>query len=125
MSRQVVRTENAPGAVGPYAQGIIANGFIFTAGQTGLIPGTKTLPEGVAEQTRQVLNNIKGILEAAGTSMDKIVKTTVYLQDIKDFATMNEVYASFFSGDPPARTTVEVAALPLGALVEIEAVALI
>jgi 2-iminobutanoate/2-iminopropanoate deaminase len=125
MSRQVVRTENAPGAVGPYSQGIIANGFIFTAGQTGLIPGTKTLPEGVSEQTRQVLNNIKGILEAAGTGMDRIVKTTVYLQDIKDFATMNEVYASFFPGDPPARTTVEVAALPLGALVEIEAIALL
>jgi 2-iminobutanoate/2-iminopropanoate deaminase len=125
MSRQVVRTENAPGAVGPYSQGIIANGFIFTAGQTGLIPGTKTLPESVAEQTRQVLNNIKGILEAAGTGMDRIVKTTVYLQDIKDFATMNDVYASFFPGDPPARTTVEVAALPLGALVEIEAVALV
>jgi 2-iminobutanoate/2-iminopropanoate deaminase len=125
MTRQVVRTENAPGAVGPYSQGIIANGFIFTAGQIGLIPSTKTLPEGVAEQTRQVLNNIKGILEAAGTGMERIVKTTVYLQDIKDFAAMNEVYASFFSSDPPARSTVEVAALPMGALVEIEAVALV
>jgi 2-iminobutanoate/2-iminopropanoate deaminase len=125
MSRQVVRTENAPSAVGPYSQGIIANGFIFTAGQTGLLPGTKTLPEGVAEQTRQTLHNIKSILEAVGTTMDKIVKTTVYLQNMADFATMNEVYASFFPSDPPARTTVEVAALPLGALVEIEAVALL
>ncbi len=125
MSRQVVQTDNAPSAVGPYSQGIIANGFIFTAGQTGMIPGTKTLPEGVAEQTRQTLNNIKGILEAAGTRLDRIVKTTVYLQNIQDFAAMNEVYASFFPGDPPARTTVEVAALPLGALVEIEAVALV
>jgi 2-iminobutanoate/2-iminopropanoate deaminase len=123
MSRQIVQTTNAPGAIGPYSQGIISGGFVFTAGQTGVIPGTKTLPEGVVEQTRQTLQNVQGILEAAGTSMANVVKTTVYLQDIRDFAAMNEVYATFFPNDPPARTTIQVAALPLGALVEIEAVA--
>jgi len=126
MSRQVVRTDHAPAAVGPYSQGIIANGFIFVAGQGGLVPGTKTPIEGgIQAQTRQTFENIKAILEAAGTSLENVVKMNVYLTDIGDFAAMNEVYASFFSADPPARTTVQVAKLPLGLIVEIEATALV
>ncbi|MBK8031464.1 MAG: RidA family protein [Chloroflexi bacterium] len=125
MSREVVKTPNAPGAVGPYSQAIIANGFVFTAGQTGMVPGTKELPAGVEAQTRQVLENLKAILTAAGTGLDRVVKTTVFLQNMGDFATMNAIYAEYFPNDPPARSTVEVAKLPIGALVEIEAVALV
>ena len=125
MSREVVKTPNAPGAVGPYSQAIIANGFVFTAGQTGTIPGTRELAAGVEGQTRQVLENIKAILTAAGTGLDRVVKTTVFLQNMGDFATMNAIYAEYFPNDPPARSTVEVAKLPIGALVEIEAVALV
>ena len=125
MSREVIHTDHAPAAAGPYSQGIIANGFIFVAGQGGIVPGTKTPAEGgVQAQTRQTFENIKGILEAAGSSLDKVVKMNVYLTDINDFAAMNEVYASFFTADPPARTTVQVAKLPLGLIVEIEAIAL-
>ncbi|MBN8637342.1 MAG: reactive intermediate/imine deaminase [Anaerolineae bacterium] len=125
MSREVVKTPNAPGAVGPYSQAIIANGFIFTAGQTGTIPGTRDLAAGVEGQTRQVLENVKAILTAAGSGMDRVVKTTVFLQNMGDFATMNAIYAEYFPNDPPARSTVEVAKLPIGALVEIEAIALV
>jgi 2-iminobutanoate/2-iminopropanoate deaminase len=126
MSREVVRTDHAPAAAGPYSQGIIANGFIFVAGQGGIVPGTKTPIEGgIQAQTRQTFENIKAILEAAGTSLDKVVKMNVYLTDIGDFAAMNEIYASFFGAEPPARTTVQVAKLPLGLIVEIEATALI
>ena len=126
MSREVVRTDHAPAAAGPYSQGIIANGFIFVAGQGGIVPGTKTPIEGgIQAQTRQTFENIKAILEAAGTSLDKVVKMNVYLTDIGDFAAMNEIYASFFGAEPPARTTVQVAKLPLGLIVEIEATALV
>ncbi|MEO8392726.1 MAG: RidA family protein [Chloroflexota bacterium] len=126
MSREVVRTDHAPAAAGPYSQGIIANGFVFVAGQGGIVPGTKTPIEGgIQAQTRQTFENIKAILEAAGTSLDKVVKMNVYLTDIGDFAAMNEVYASFFGAEPPARTTVQVAKLPLGLIVEIEATALV
>ncbi|MBZ0287788.1 MAG: RidA family protein, partial [Anaerolineae bacterium] len=115
-----------PAAVGPYSQAIKINGLVFTAGQVGLIPGTKTLTEGGIEgQTRQVLNNLKAVLEAAGSSLDKVVKTTVFLQSMDDFAAMNAIYATYFSAEPPARSTVEVSRLPVGALVEIEAVALL
>jgi 2-iminobutanoate/2-iminopropanoate deaminase len=125
MSRQAVHTDHAPAAIGPYSQGIIANGFVYTAGQAALVPGTKSLRDGgIREQTQQTLDNLKAILEAAGTSMDKVVKTTVFMVDLKEFAAMNEVYATYFSATPPARSTVQVAALPLGALVEIEVVAL-
>ncbi len=126
MSREVVRTDHAPAAAGPYSQGIIANGFVFVAGQGGIVPGTKTPIEGgIQAQTRQVFENIKAILEAAGSSLDKVVKMNVYLTDIGDFAAMNEVYASFFGAEPPARTTVQVAKLPMGLIVEIEAMALV
>ena len=125
-NRQVVSTDQAPAAVGPYSQAIIANGFVYTAGQGGLIPGTKTIVEGgVAAQTHQVFANIKAILEAAGSSLDQVVKTTVFLTDIKDFAEMNAVYATYFGSEPPARSTVEVSNLPMGIVVEIETVALV
>ncbi len=124
MPKQVVATENAPAAVGAYSQGIIANGFVFTAGQIPLIPGTSSLRDGGIEaQTRQSMNNVKGVLEAAGSGLHKVVKTTVFLADIADFAAFNAVYAEFFPSEPPARSTVQAGGLPVGALVEIEAVA--
>ncbi len=124
MPKQVISTDNAPAAVGAYSQGIIANGFVFTAGQIPLIPGTSSLREGgIAAQTRQSMNNVKGVLEAAGSSLDKVVKTTVFLADINDFAAFNAVYAEFFPINPPARSTVQAGGLPVGALVEIEALA--
>ena len=128
MSREVVRTTAAPepyqGA--PYSQAIRANGFVFVAGQLGLEPGGSGPVEGGIEaQTEQALANLTAILEAAGSSLASIVKTTVFLQHLDDFAGMNEVYARRFGEDPPARSTIEVAKLPSGALVEIEAIALI
>lgn len=125
MSKQVIHTDKAPAAVGPYSQATAANGMVFTAGQVALIPGTKDIAEGgIKAQTHQALNNLKAVLEASGSSLDKVLKVTVFLQDMDDFAAMNEVFATFFDEDPPARSAVEVARLPLGALVEIEAVAL-
>ncbi len=126
MSQQVISTSSAPAAVGAYSQGIIANGFIFTAGQIPLIPGSSALREGgIGAQTRQSLNNIQAVLEAAGSSMDKVVKTTVFLADINDFAAFNAVYGEFFPDNPPARSTIQAGGLPVGALVEIEAIALL
>lgn len=126
MPKQVISTDNAPAAVGAYSQGIIANGFVFTAGQIPLIPGTSDLRDGgIQAQTRQSLNNVKGVLEAAGSGMDKVVKTTVFLADINDFAEFNAVYSEFFPENPPARSTVGAGGLPVGALVEIEALALL
>lgn len=123
-ARKVVATENAPAAVGPYSQAIRAGDFIFTAGQLGLDPGTGKLVEGGVEaQTRQALTNLRAVLEAGGSSLDRVAKVTVFLQDINDFKAVNGVYAQFFTQDPPARSAVQVAALPLGGLVEIEAVA--
>lgn len=125
-SKTVITTSNAPAAVGPYSQGIKTESFVYTAGQLGLDPATKTLVEGGIEaQTRQTLENLKGILEAAGSSLDKAVKTTVYLRNMEDFALMNGVYATYFTSQPPARSTLAASGLPLGALVEIEIVALL
>lgn len=124
MSREVIATTKAPAAVGPYSQAIKANGFVFTAGQLGLDPATGKLVEGdVTDQARQALKNLQAILEAAGSSLEQVVKVTVFLKDINDFKRVNEVYAEFFQANPPARSAVQVAALPLGGLVEIEAVA--
>jgi len=126
MKRQVIATEGAPAAVGPYSQAIQIGDLVFTAGQIGIDPQAKRLVEGGIEaQTRQTLNNLKAILEAAGTSMAHAVKVTVYLQDIQDFKAMNEVYAEFFPAAPPARAAAQVAALPLGAMVMIDTVAAI
>ena len=126
MPKQVVATNNAPAAVGAYSQGIIANGFVYTAGQIPLVPETKQIVAGgIKEQTRQSLENIKGVLEAAGTTMANVVKTTVFLADINDFADFNAVYGEYFPQNPPARSAVQAAALPLGVRIEIEAVALL
>lgn len=126
MTKTVIHTDKAPGAVGPYSQAIVANGMVFTAGQVPLVPGTRSLVEGgIQEQTRQALQNVKAVLEAAGTSLDKVVKTTVFLSDMNNFAAMNEVYATFFPNNPPARSAVQVARLPLDAMVEIETIALL
>lgn len=126
MKREVIATKKAPAAVGPYSQAIRVGDFVFTAGQLALDPATGKLVEGaIEEQTRQVLRNIAAVLEAAGSSLDKVVKTTVFLQDMGDFKAMNGVYGGFFSNEPPGRSTVEVANLPLGALVEIDAIAIV
>jgi len=124
MTRASIATDKAPGAVGPYSQGIIANNMVFTAGQIPIDPATGRLVEGdIQAQTRQVLLNVKAVLEAAGTSLASVVKTTVFLTDMGQFKAMNQVYAEFFPGTPPARSAIQVGALPLGADVEIEAVA--
>jgi 2-iminobutanoate/2-iminopropanoate deaminase len=124
MDGRVVATEKAPAAVGPYSQAIVAGGFVFTAGQVALVPGEGRLVDGgVTEQTEQVLTNLEAVLAAAGSSLAKVVKTTVFLVDMADFAAMNEVYARRFGEARPARSTVAVSALPRGAIVEIDAVA--
>ena len=124
MAKTVIATTHAPGAIGPYSQAIKTNGLIFASGQIGLVPATGELVQGgVEEQGRQALTNIKNVLEAAGANLDKVVKTTVFLKDINDFTAMNKVYAEFFSADCPARSAVQVAALPKNALVEIEVIA--
>jgi 2-iminobutanoate/2-iminopropanoate deaminase len=127
MSKQVVRTDAAPGPFqgAPYSQAISANGFVFVAGQLGLLPGgSAPVPGGIGAQTEQALQNLARILEAAGSSLAEIVKTSVFLQSLDDFGGMNEVYARHFGEQPPARSTFEVARLPSGALVEIEAIAI-
>ena len=123
--KKVVATKNAPGPVGPYSQAVIAGGLVFTAGQAGLDPQTgKVVAGGCAAQTAQTLKNLEAVLEAAGSGLDRAIKATVFLADLTDFALMNEVYKGFFKENPPARSTVQVARLPLDALVEIELVAL-
>jgi 2-iminobutanoate/2-iminopropanoate deaminase len=125
MDRRVIATASAPQAIGPYSQGVAAKGLVFTAGQIGLVPGTRTLVQGgVGEQTERVLRNLQAVLEAAGSNLDRVVKTTVYLRSMSDFPAMNDVYGRFFQEGSPARSTVAVAGLPMDALVEIDAVAL-
>ena len=125
MERQAIRTDAAPKAIGPYEQAIRIDGFVFTAGQIPIDPTSGNLVAGgIAEQTRQVLENLKAVLEAAGSSIDRVVKATVFLKNMADFAAMNDVYAEYFAGAKPARSTVAVAELPKGALVEIDLVAL-
>jgi 2-iminobutanoate/2-iminopropanoate deaminase len=125
--KTVVRAETAPAPFqgAPYSQAISAGGFVFVSGQLGLKPGDTAISGGIAEQTEQVFANLKAILEEAGTGLDRLVKTTVFLQNLDDFQGMNEVYAGHVGATPPARATVEVAQLPSGALVEIEAIALL
>ena len=126
MPIETVATSGAPRAIGPYSQALRAGGFLFTAGQVGFDPATGELVDGgIAEQTRRVLQNIRAILEAGGSGLAQVVKTTVFLVDMADFAAMNEAYADAFGTHRPARSTVAVAALPRGARVEIEAVAAI
>jgi 2-iminobutanoate/2-iminopropanoate deaminase len=124
-TKEVIRTDKAGAPIGPYNQGIKAGGFVFVAGEKGIDPRTnKIVPGGTGPETRQTLENIKAILEAAGSSLDRAVATTVYMVDIGEFAEMNRIYAEYFVKDPPGRTTVGVTALPAGARVEITVVAL-
>jgi 2-iminobutanoate/2-iminopropanoate deaminase len=123
--KDVISTPKSPEAIGPYSQAIKANGFVFVSGQLPIDPGSGQIVEGdAAVQTGMVLENLKGILEAAGSSLANTVKATIYLKDIKDFSRVNEIYGKFFSSAPPARATVEVARLPKDALVEIDLIAL-
>ncbi len=126
MSRKTVKTTKAPGAIGPYNQAVIWQGqsLIFTAGQLGIKPGSSELVSGgIEEQTRQALLNVQAVVEAAGSSLSRVLKTTVFLKNMQDFAAMNRVYEAFFPSEPPARSAVEVARLPKDGLVEIEAIA--
>ena len=126
MTRETVQTDDAPKAIGPYAQAIKAAGFVYTAGQISLDPKTGNLVAGgIVEQTRQVLENLKAVLAAAGSSLDRVIKTTVFLKNMTDFAAMNDVYAEYLGNTKPARSTVAVAELPRDALVEIDLVALV
>lgn len=121
-----VQTENAPQAIGPYSQAVKASGLVFASGQIPIDPATGVVIEGsIAEQTERALNNIKAVLEAAGSSLERVVKTTVFLADLSDFGEMNEAYGRFFAEVPPARSTVEVSRLPRDARVEIDAIALV
>ncbi len=125
MDKHIVSTDKAPAAIGPYSQAVVAGGFVFASGQLGIDPETGELAEGVESQTRQALLNLKAVLEAAGSSLEKVVRVGVFLKDIGDFPKMNAVYAEFFGQNPPARSTVQVTDLPKGALVEIDAIAMI
>ncbi|KAI8364753.1 endoribonuclease L-PSP [Radiomyces spectabilis] len=125
MSLTPVQTSNAPAAIGPYAQAIKVNGMVFTSGQIPIVPATGQIVEGgIVEQTRQSLTNISEVLKASGSSLEKVIKTTVFLKDMNDFVAVNEVYATFFSTHQPARSAVEVARLPKDVLVEVECIAL-
>ncbi len=123
--RQIIATEEAPGAVGPYSQGVSTGELVFTAGQIPINPATgKIEAETIEDQTRQVLQNVSAVLRAAGTGLHRVVKMTVFMTDLGDFQAMNGVYAEFFPSDPPARSAVQVVALPMGVQVEMEAIAL-
>ena len=123
--REIIATTEAPGAVGPYSQGIITEGLVFTAGQIPINPATgKVEAESIEDQTRQVLRNVDAVLRAAGSGLHNVVKMTVFMTDLGDFKAMNGVYAEFFPSDPPARSAVQVVALPFGVQIEMEAIAL-
>lgn len=124
LNREIITSDKAPAAVGPYSQAVRVGDFIYTAGQIPLVSETGKIVEGDIEaQTRQVIQNLSNVLESAGSSLAHIVKTTIFVTNLADFSTINQVYGEFFAADPPARSTVQVAALPLGAQIEIEAVA--
>lgn len=122
--KKVISTENAPAAIGPYSQAIEVNGVVYTSGVIPVVPSTGEIPAGSKEQAKQALTNLSNLLEAAGTSMDNVIKTTVFIKEMDDFGTINEVYATFFKGDYPARSCVEVARLPKDVMLEIEAIAI-
>ena len=119
-----VYTKNAPDAIGPYSQAIEVNGIIYTSGMIPVVPATGEIVTGIEAQAKQALTNVKNLLESQGSSMDKVIKTTVFIKNMDDFAKVNEVYAGFFTGDFPARSCVEVARLPKDVLIEMEAIAL-
>ncbi len=125
-NRKVVSTETAPSAIGPYSQAVVAGGMVYCSGQIAIDPATGTLIAGdVEEQTKQVMKNLEAVLKAAGSDFSKVVKTSIFLTDMRDFAKVNAIYALGFPSDPPARATVEVSGLPLGVQVEIDAIALV
>ena len=124
MEKTVISTDQAPAAIGPYSQAIEVNGMIYTSGMIPVIPATGEIAEGLEAQAKQALTNVKNLLEASGSSMEKVVKTTVFIKNMDDFAKINEIYAGFFEGAFPARSCVEVARLPKDVLLEIEAIAL-
>ena len=121
--KQVISTSKAPAAVGPYSQAIKRGDLIFVSGQIPIDPATGKMADATVDQARQCLNNVKAILEAAGSSLEKAIRVGIFMTDLADFKAVNEIYATFFTADPPARATVQVAALPLGAKIEIEAIA--
>ena len=124
MDKHVISTKMAPAAIGPYSQAIEANGMIYTSGMIPIVPETGEIVEGIESQARQALSNVKALLESQGSSMEHIIKTTVFIKNMDDFAKVNEVYATFFAKDFPARSCVEVARLPKDVLIEVEAIAL-
>jgi len=123
MNREIIQTSAAPAALGPYSQAVRVGHFVFTSGQLGIDPQTGKLAVGISAQAAQVMANLSAVLQAAGTDMGSVVKTTIFLANMQDFATVNAIYGQAFSAQPPARSTVQVAALPLGGLVEIEMIA--
>jgi len=125
LNKKIVSTKDSPAAIGPYSQGIVAGGFLFTSGQLPIHPVSGVVPATIEEQTKQVLDNLKAIIEAAGSNMENVVKCTVYLQNMNDFAVMNQIYSTYFTANQPARATVEVSKMAKNALVEIDAIAII
>ncbi len=123
MKREVINTKNAPGAIGPYSQGIIVGDFVYTSGQIPINPATGVMETDIKFATKQSMENVKAILEAAGTSLENVVKTSIFLKDLNDFAIVNEIYGTYFTENPPARSCVQVAKLPKDAVIEIEAIA--
>ena len=123
MGKKIIATDKAPAAIGPYSQAIEAGGFIFASGQIPVDPATGNIPDGIEAQAKQALTNVKNLMEVSGLSMDNIVKTSVFIKDMNDFAKVNEVYATFFESDFPARSCVEVARLPKDVLIEVEVIA--
>ena len=124
MKKEIIATEKAPGAIGPYSQGVKVGNLVYTSGQIPIVPETGVMPAGIKAQTEQSLKNVKAVLESAGSCLENAIKLLIFVKDMNDFADMNEVYSSFFAGDYPARSCVEVARLPKDALIEIEAIAL-
>ncbi len=122
--KHVINTKNAPAAIGPYSQAIEVNGMVYTSGQIPVNPATGEIPQGIEAQAEQVMENVKNLLEAAGTSMENVVKTTVFIKDMNDFGTINGIYSKYFTSDCPARSCVEVARLPKDVLMEMEAIAI-
>ena len=122
--KKVISTDQAPAAIGPYSQAIEVNGMVYTSGVIPVVPATGEIPEGSVEQAKQAFTNLSNLLQAAGTSMDQVVKTTVFIKEMNDFAAINEVYAQYFTGEFPARSCVEVARLPKDVMLEIEAIAI-
>ena len=123
MTRQAIQTNGAPAALGPYSQGIRSGEFVFCSGQVGIDPATGELVDGIEAQAERALRNLQSVLDAAGLGFDDVVKTTIFLADVNDFATVNAIYARFMADPPPARSTIGVGALPKGALIEIDAIA--